>query len=76
MWTKIKTILIKETHVKMSSTKCPQISSHHNALTHCGLVMPYGDINLDQICSGYGLLPDSTNPLLEPLFLAIFSDIQ
>ena len=31
--------------------------------THCGLIMPYGNIG-----SGNGLLPDIAKPLLEPLF--------
>ena len=32
-------------------------------LTHCNLVMPYGDIDLDDIGSGIGLLPDGTKQL-------------
>ena len=41
----------------------PLITSNDRfALTHCGLVMPYGDID-----SGNGLLPDATKPLSEPM---------
>ena len=37
-------------------------------LTHCGLVMPYGDIDSGmQIGSGNDLLHDNTKPLPEPL---------
>ena len=36
-------------------------------LTHGGLVMPYGDINMVNIGSGNGLLPDGTKPLPEPM---------
>ena len=28
-------------------------------LSHCGLVMPYGVMDLVKIGSGYGLLPDA-----------------
>ena len=31
-------------------------------LTHWGLVTPYGDIDLVNIGSGYGVLPDGTKP--------------
>ena len=36
-------------------------------LTYCGLVTPYGDRVLVNICSGNGLLPDGTKPLPEPM---------
>ena len=36
-------------------------------LTHCGLVMSYGDRNLVNNGSGNGLLPDSTKSLPEPM---------
>ena len=36
-------------------------------LTHSSLVMPNGDTNLGNIGSGYGLLPDGTKPLPEPI---------
>ena len=34
----------------------------------CGLAMPYGGIDMDQ---NYGLLPDSTKPLPEPMLTKI-----
>ena len=37
------------------------------ALTHCGLVMLYGDRDLVNFGSGNGLLPDGTKPLPEPM---------
>ena len=38
----------------------------HYLLTHCGLVMPYGDIELNQwLDSGNVFLPDDTKPLPE-----------
>ena len=36
-------------------------------LTHWGLVTPYGDIDLVNIGSGNGLLPDGTKPLPESM---------
>ena len=33
-----------------------------NVLTHWGLVTPYGDMDLGQFDSSYGLLPDDTKP--------------
>ena len=36
-------------------------------LNHCGLVTPYGDIDLVNIGLGNSLLPDGTNPLSEPM---------
>ena len=36
-------------------------------ITHYGLVTPYGDMNLGQIGSGNGLVPDGTKPLPEPM---------
>ena len=33
----------------------------------CGLLMSYVDIDLDHIGSGYGLLPEGTKPLPEPI---------
>ena len=36
-------------------------------MTHCGLVMPYGDRDRGNIGSGNGLLPDGTKPLPEPM---------
>ena len=57
-----------------------QITWHHEALwwqhfpgvffkklTHCGLVMPYGELDLGQQGSGNGLVPDGTKPLPEPM---------
>ena len=40
--------------------------------THCGVVKPYGDIDLDHIGSGNGLVTDGTKPLPEPI-LAYFN---
>ena len=38
------------------------------ALTHCGLVTPYGNIKLGEtLASGNGLLPYNTKPLPEPM---------
>ena len=37
------------------------------ALTHCGLMTPYGDEIWVNIGSGNGLLPDGTKPLPEPM---------
>ena len=42
-------------------------NGHLAHLTHCGLVMPYDDIDLVNIGSGNGLLPDGTKPLPEPV---------
>ena len=36
-------------------------------LTHCGLGTPYRDIEMVNIGSGNGLLPDGTKPLPEPV---------
>ena len=36
-------------------------------LTHCVLVMPYGQIKWVNIGSGNGLVPDGTKPLPEPM---------
>ena len=36
-------------------------------LTHCGLVTTYGDIDLVNIGSGNGLMPDGTKPLPEQM---------
>ena len=36
-------------------------------LTHCGLVTPYSDIDLGQHWLRYGLLPEGTKPLPEPI---------
>ena len=33
-------------------------------LTHCGLVTPYSNMNLVNIGSGNGVLPDGTKPVL------------
>ena len=48
----------------------PEINSAQQGLTHCGLVMPYSNIDLDQelitsaqVTPGNGLLPDGTQPL-------------
>ena len=43
---------------KLDSTRLAKI---------CGLVTPYGDRDLVNIGSGYGLLPDGTKPLPEPM---------
>ena len=37
------------------------------SLTHCGLVVPYGDMNRGKIDWGNGLLPDGIKPLPEPM---------
>ena len=40
----------------------------NDSLTHCGLVTPYGDMEIwVNIGSGNGLLPDGTKPLPEPM---------
>ena len=44
------------------------VSLDHNELTHCGLLMPYGDKDLVNIDSGNGLWPDDHKPLPEPMF--------
>ena len=36
-------------------------------LTKCGLVMPYGNIDIHNSSSGNGLLSDGTKPLTEPM---------
>ena len=41
----------------------------YSDLTHCGLVMPYGNIHLGQHCTCNGLLPDGTRPLPEPMLI-------
>ena len=62
----------------LSRPQCVETKQHHHKphlcrvwiyrwLTHCGLVMPYGDIDLVNIGLDNGLLPDGTKPLLEPL---------
>ena len=51
----------------MLSVKCQPFCLGLNELTYCGLVMPYGDIDLGHIGSGNGLLPDGTKPLPEPM---------
>ena len=38
-----------------------------SVLTHCGLVMPYGD--MADIGSGNGLLSDGNKPLPEPFLI-------
>ena len=38
-----------------------------NKLTPCGLVTPYGDINVVNIGSGSGLLPSISKPSAEPM---------
>ena len=51
-------------HLKVSSAN----GGHFvQALIHCGLVMPYDDIELVNIGSGNGLVPDGTKPLSEPM---------
>ena len=59
-WAPVCTTHICWHHKKEVS--CHQNQGHVSILTHCGLVMPYGDIELDQHCSGNGLLPDNTKP--------------
>ena len=44
-------------------------------LTHCGLLTPYGDMELVNIGSGNGLLLDGTKPLPEPISVG-YSDIH
>ena len=41
-------------------------SNEHSQLTHCGLVMAYGDIDLSTL-AGNGLLPDGTKQKPEPI---------
>ena len=41
-------------------------TAEYVGLTHCSLLMPYGDIDLGQHWSGNGLLPDGTKPFPEP----------
>ena len=36
-------------------------------VSYCGLLLPYGNTDLGNIASGNGLLPESTEPLLEPM---------
>ena len=43
--------------------------------THCGLVTPYGNIDLVNIGSCNGLLPDSTKPSPAPMWI-IVSKVQ
>ena len=57
----------KKMHLKMLSWKWRPFCFGLNVLTHCGLVRPYGDIDRDSIGSGNGLLPDSTEPIPEPV---------
>ena len=46
--------------------KCGKLTVHSRVLTHCVIVVPYGDTDLDQLWISYtGLLPDDTMPLLE-----------
>ena len=40
---------------------------HYSILTHCDLVMPYGNIDLGQHCLGNALVPDSAKPLPESM---------
>ena len=42
---------------------------HLQLLTHYGPGKPYGDIDLGNIGSGNGLLPDGTKPLPEPVLV-------
>ena len=42
-------------------------SMEYHVLTYCGLVTLYGDIDLVNIGSSNGLLPDGTKPLPEPM---------
>ena len=52
------------------NTTCKKKSPFYsgiNGLTHCGLEMPYEKIDLVNIGSGYGLLPDGIEPLPEPM---------
>ena len=41
--------------------------AHATYLTHCGLVTPLGDIDMDQHGSGNGLMHDGTTPWHEPM---------
>ena len=45
---------------------CKVRSQSRGALTHCGLVTPYGTENWVNTGSGNGLMPGSTKPLPEP----------
>ena len=53
---------------KQAARKLHQFSYtlHLSSLTRCGLVMPYGDIDLN-LGSGNGFLPDGTKPLPEQM---------
>ena len=43
------------------------ISNHDIHLTHCGLLMTYGFVELASISLGIDLLTNVTKPLLEPM---------
>ena len=59
-----------------SSLNChPTVKILANALTHCGLVRPYGDIELVNNGSGNGLLPDGTKPLPKPMLTCQWNTI-
>ena len=46
-----------------------KFSVKYSQLTCCGLVTPYSDIDLDNMGSGYDLLPDGTMALPESMFI-------
>ena len=50
---------------KEKLTDLKKIKGFWKCSTHCGLVMPYGDIDLVNSGPGNGLLPDGTKPLHE-----------
>ena len=53
--------------LKMSNLRLQLHLPGTNELTHCGLVTPYGDINLGPHWLSNGLLPDGSKPLPEPI---------
>ena len=58
--------------ISISSLAVMQAKSRwliHSLLTHCGLVTPYGDIDLVQHLPRLDLLPDCTRPLPEPMLI-------
>ena len=64
--------VIWEISSKVEGLWCHLASLEDNGFSHCGLVMPYGNIDpcqhwLRQLGSGNGLSPDGTKPLPEPM---------
>ena len=55
----------------MDHPKIVSVIICYDQLTHYGLVVPYGIIELVNVGSGNGLLPDSTSPLPEQMLTNI-----